>query len=682
MVLTAGARVLSRTRDMVPSLMPLPGWIGPALRWLTAVLAVAFFGVATFAAVVMPYRFWDSLAFGSWSRLIADTGHLWANQPALFLQRPLFYVEQGLAWRVFGDEMWLGRLLSLSFVAILAVATWSLARQLVNDRDVRMLLPPLAVGIVLSASVVATYAAAGMSDVPVAALVAATGAAVWWGRRGWSGVALVAALAAAAVLAKPTALLAFAGLLPAALVLWGRRASRRVLGLAAGLVAALAYDLWQAHRIDSGFSSFLTAGNGAFWRARGAAARWDAVARAEWLGGSLRLLVVFGLVYAVSRAVGARTRVALACAAPTAVIWSITGPVIADGRAEFPFSGNRVGVVAWLVLAAAMLSAPFLAVEDRVDRRSHAGLAIWAAPVVVAWIWQRADEVRHLAPAWAPLVLMTAAALATVSLALARLRSWAVLVPAAAVALLVLGNVLSIDGLGRSGWRGLLDLGPSGWTSRAATENYAYGPFSYELDLARENAGDSSRIVSSDGRLAYFFPGRVDFAYPQTCAELRGARFFSFLASGESLAFAQQAGQQTDPLGWLQCRNPRLEMVGEQQGIYAAFVVATRPARPPTLADCHLSSTPAGGLDAVFGDGLTYAEGKALVARALQVGFRGTRLEQTGCSTFRAVDPGFPPRQSVQTDFRGEAARVGLTDVTFVPAVRYPEVSPDAVAVQ
>jgi 4-amino-4-deoxy-L-arabinose transferase-like glycosyltransferase len=34
---------------------------------------------------------------------------------------------------VFGDGDWLGRLLSLSYVAILAVAVWLLARRLTSD---------------------------------------------------------------------------------------------------------------------------------------------------------------------------------------------------------------------------------------------------------------------------------------------------------------------------------------------------------------------------------------------------------------------------------------------------------------------------------------------------------------------------------------------------------------------
>jgi hypothetical protein len=660
--------------------MLLPEWIGQALRWLAAALALVFASVAIFATVVMPYRYWDSLAFGSWSRSIAETGQLWANAPALYLQRPLFYVEQGLAWRVFGEEEWIGRLLSLSFALVFALALWMLASRLTEDRDGRLVMAPLALCLVLATSALATSVASGMTDVPVAAMVAATGAALWSDRRGLLGTVLIALLAAAAVLAKPTALLSLAGLVPAVFVLQGRRAFRQAFGIVAGVALALAYDRWQAARLGTALSDFLTAGNDKFWRDRGAAARWDAVARGDWLGGGLRLLVVFGLAYAVGRAVGARTRVALTSAAAIALMWSIVGPVLADGETGYPFNGSATGIVAWLVLAATMLAAPFLAVDDPIARRTYVALVVWSTPMIVAWVWQRADEVRHLAPAWAPLVLMTAGALASVTLALARIRPAAALAPATAIAVLVLSNLVSIDGLGSHGWRDLLELGRSGWTSREQMENFAYGPFSYELNLARENVGARERIVSSDGRLAYFFPNRVDIEYATSCESLSGARFFSFLESGESREFAQKQNQPLDPLGWMQCARPHIELVGEQPGIYAAFVVGGQPARTPTLDDCHISSTPGTLVDGLFGDGLTYADASSLYKRAVAVGFQGTRLERTGCSTFRVVDPGFPEKRSVQREFRREAERVGMR-VDFIPAVRYPEAPADVTAV-
>ena len=647
-----------------------------------ALAAVAlFFAAAAFAAVVLPYRFWDSLAFGSWSRSIAEGDGLWSISEPLRLQRPLFYVAQGLAWRVLGDGEWVGRLVSLSFAAILVLAVWLLARQLTADRDAGLVLPPLAVLLVLGSSVVATGAAAGMTDVPVAAMVGATGAAVWRERLGYERVALVVVLAAAAVLTKPTGLIGLGGLGLALLVLRGRGAARGLLGLTAGIGLALLYSVWQASRIDESLSDFLSAGNDAYWRERGEAARWDALARAEWFGAGLRLVVLYGLMFAIARVLGARPRVALAAAAAVAIVWSLAGPALADGEMPYPFDGSAAGIAAWLALAAAMAAAPFLGEADPLPRRVHATLLVWLAPMALAWVSQRADEVRHLAPAWAPLVLLTAGGLTALALALARWRPVALLAPAAAVALLALANLPSVDGLGRAGWRDLLELGPSGWTSRAQRENLAYGPFSYELDAARANVDGDDRLVSSNGRLAYFFPGRVEVAYARSCSELEGARFFSFLTSGESLEFAQQAGQPLEPLGWLQCEQPRLTMVSELEGIHAAYVVDDPPARVAVPEDCRIAPSGGQDVDAIFGDGLTYGEAKTLRARMFGIGYTGgLRLERTGCSTFRVVVTGVPDDEAVQARFRRDARNLGF-GVSYAPGTRYPEVPPDVTAV-
>jgi hypothetical protein len=478
------------------------------------------------------------------------------------------------------------------------------------------------------------------------------------------------------MLTKPSALLAFAGLVPATVLLRGRRALPALAGLCSGVAVALGYDTWQAARIDVGLVDLLTAGNDEFWRERGAAARWDALARAEWLGGGLRLLVVFGLVHALARVAGARPRIALATGATVAVAWSIAGPAVADGSLAYPLDGSTVGLVAWLALAGTLAVAALMGEDDPIPRRVYGALLLWLFPTTLVWTWQRADEVRHLAPAWAPLALVTAAGLASASIALARRRPVAVYVPAAALALLALANLPAVDGLGRDGWRQLLELGPSAWRDRAQMENFAYGPFSYHLELARENVGPGERIVSSDGRLTYFFPGRVAVAYARRCADLHGARFFSFLTAGESLEQASLVGQPTDPLAWVQCTSPRLTLVGEHQGIYAAFVVGGPPARAPTPQDCRISSYDGELADAIFGERLGYADARALVRALEGVGYQGVRLERTGCSEFRVVVTGIPDDESVRDEFRAQAASVDL-EVRYAPATRFPEVSPD-----
>lgn len=655
--------------------MIAPAPVVQTVRWLTIAVATLFAIAGAFVALVMPYRLWDSLAFGAWSRSIAETGSLWTGAHELSVSRPLFYVPQGLIWRFVTEDESAGRMLSLGFAAILVVSVWLIARGLATEQPQRAFFPPLAVLALLSSAVLATYAAAGMTDVPVAAASAATAAALWSRLDVRLVVALAALGGATTVVAKPSGLLALGGLALATIVLRGRASVPGLVGVGLGLCAAVAYDAWQAARLDTTLGDLLRAGNDDFWQERGAAVRWETFVSAGWLGDGARLLVVYGLAYALSRAAGTGTRTALGVSAGVAIVWSVGGPLAAGDGIGYPFDGTVLGVAAWLALAAALVAAPLVSDgEDPLSRRVYAALLLWLAPTALVWVTQRPDELRLLAPAWPPFALLAAAALTSASLALVRRRPAFAVVPAAAAAVIALANLVSVDGLGRDGWRSLLDLGPSRWSDTAEMENFAYGPFSYHLELARENVGAGDRIVSSDGRLQYFFPGRVEVAYARTCGELDGARFFSFLTSGESLEFAELSQQPTDPLGWIQCASPTVELAGEQAGIYAAFVVGAPPARPSTPEDCRIAPTAGQLLDAVFGRDLSYAEASALVARALEVGFEGTHIERTGCSTFRVVVTGIPEDSGVQREFRAQVRRVGL-DVAYEPAARFPEVA-------
>ena len=99
---------------------PTAGAVPRALAALAQLPAAAVAGVfcatALLAASVVPYRQWDAMAFGTWSRLIGETGDLFPDGvTTTALARPLFYVEQGLAWRVLGYHLWLGRWLSACF---------------------------------------------------------------------------------------------------------------------------------------------------------------------------------------------------------------------------------------------------------------------------------------------------------------------------------------------------------------------------------------------------------------------------------------------------------------------------------------------------------------------------------------------------------------------------------------
>ena len=657
--------------------------MGRVLDGLTVLLFAVFAVPVLFVASVLPYRFWDSLAFGVWSRLIGEHGHFWFPRDLFDSQvsRPLFYAGQGALWWAFGYHEWLGRWFSALFALLFAGCVAVLAGALTSDERARPLVRVLATAVALGSAVLATFAAAGMSDVPLAATVALTAAFLWSRRLGPLRLPLVALAAAASVLAKPSAYPALVGL-GLTLVVDLRRDHRRALGgmtaLAAGAGLGLVYDAVMAGKVDESLPAFVRSGNTTFFLEQGSRARWDALLRADWLGQEVRLVVLYGAVVAVARALGGGGRLAAAVAAPTALVWSIAGPVIADGGTPYPFSnGLSLGLVAWIAMAAVIAAAPFLDQPGVLRRRDYGALVLWAVPGAVAWVAYRPDQVRFLSPIWAPLVLATAGALASLTLGLARLRRPAVsFVPVAAASLLVLANVPNVDGLGGSGWHGLLDLGWSDWGSRAATENYAYGPLSYVIDAARANLGPGDVLVSSDGRLAYFFPGRTDIRYATTCASLRGRRVFVLLTSGESAQIMASSGGSPSPLAWLQCRSPRLWIVQGQQGIDATFVVGRPPARLPDPAACGIRTYPGQLSDAVFGDRLLYARAQRLRAAAAADGF-GAKIERTGCSTFRVVVTGVP--DSARESFTHEAAGAGFR-VRIVPAVRYPETPADAPA--
>ena len=656
------------------------------LRLQTALLGGVFLAAALFVAVVMPYRSWDSLAFGAWSRQIAQNGHVFSDVIATNLNRPLFYVSQGYAWRWLGYHEWLGRSLSVGFAVAFVCGVWLIAGQLGKRDGTHDLFRTLAVAVALASSVFATYAAAGMTDVPVAATSALAAAALWSQTPVWIRLPLTALAAAAAGLSKPTGFIALAGIACATpFLLRGADERRRLIeGLVAlglGVAAALTYDVVEAHRLHQSLYAFLHAGNTDYYLAQGAAKRWERIVRGDWLGEAARLPVLYGLVYGLVRTAGARTRPALAIAAPAAIGWAVAGPIVADGGRPYPFAGGvTLGAIGFVVLAACLLAAPLLDAEDALGRGAYVALLVWLAPGLVIGLALRSDDIRFLSPAWPPAVLLAGAALAVAGRSLVRLRPAVALVPVTALTLLVVANLTAIDGLGASGWRGLRDLGRSGWGDQARIENYAFGPFSYELDLARANVGPDQKIVSSDGRLKYFFPGQVSVEYPKACTDLEGARYFALLTGGESADIAAHVvGTSADPLAWAQCQHPALTLVGEQPEIYAVFVVG-EPSRASTLDDCHLSTTPGQLLDAIFADNVTYAAALDVLKKAEAVGF-GAHIEQTTCSTFRVVVTGVPKPAAAQADFRSEATRSGLK-VDLVPAVRYPEVAADVAPIR
>ena len=284
---------------------------GSAERFAAAItwtIAVLFFTTALVIAYVIPLHAQDALTFGEWSRLIAQDWHFhYAAATVQEYGRPLFYVLQGGLWGAIGVDDSSGRILSLLFSLLLFGSLVWLVRE---ERDWGILAGLLAMLALLATPVFAFQMVAGLTDVPVAAFIALAGALVW-GRRPTPARAAAAAVAAAlAMLTKPSALLALVGLALAQLLVdesWRSRILYRIMPLAAGLAAALAYDLTQARYVHQGLRTFLQAGvNTDYYRALADEARRYAIFDGNWFGDGLRVAAFFALLYALLRLTGIR----------------------------------------------------------------------------------------------------------------------------------------------------------------------------------------------------------------------------------------------------------------------------------------------------------------------------------------------------------------------------------------
>ncbi len=606
-------------------------------------ITVLVLASAVLVAIVLPYGEWDAMSFGTWSRLIADHWpHLrFADIGEADYHRPLFYVLQGTIWSIFGFHQALGRLLSLLFsVALIGSAGFIAARTVRVDRR---LAAALAAIVVLLIAPFGRYIAAGLSDIPAAAMVAVTAAFLLASRLRRAQLPLIAVSAALAALAKPSALPALVGLLLATLL--GRRVDLRRRAAAAGAIAAgtaagLVYDVIQAEYVHVSLREFLTTGTSdGFYAQLANADRRRVLLDGGWLGAELRVALVFALVYALGR-LFLRHRPAVALAFPVAIVWSWLGPHLAGAP------GVRVGILGtggWLVqtavlaLAASLLLALWAPPEAIPDRLLLARGLVWMFPPLLVWALRVVYDNRLLAPAWPPLVLLIVWSLLP-AFAAARLhRRWLVAVPAVALVLLGAYSVQNINGLGSSGWRQLQSGGLSGLGNAALMRNVALGgDFAAEINALSPQVRADDRILTFDGRLRFFYLNQIDYAPPQSCSQLAGHRIFVLLESDELRTIY---GRKSEPAFWQACKGAHLTKVDERPGAYALFVNGSLKS---TVGGCG-AQPPVPGLAVAFGPMFTTeAAANTLLERVVHVGFVEAHVEQSGCASYLVVETGIP----------------------------------------
>jgi hypothetical protein len=543
-----------------------------AITWLTTAL---FFAAVVLVAIVIPIHAQDALTFGEWSRLISQHWHF--HVPAATPQeygRPLFYVLQGWLWGLIGFSDVSGRLLSGLFSVVLLVGLVLLVR----DRAWGRLAGLLAVLALIATPVYGAQVVSGLTDIPVAALVAVAGALVWGRRPGPARAATSGAVAALAVLAKPSALLALVGLALAQLLVaesWRGRLLYRVAPLAAGLGLGLVYDATQARYVHQGLRTFLQSGvNTAYYRSLADEARRFALLDGSWFGDGLRVAIFFALAYTALRLARSSHRTAVFAGVPVALLASWLGPWIAVHERHAGVGAlHSPGAAAAAIGTAAFLAAGALSYQDAVaDRTELARFTVWALPTFAAWALYGAYDFRLLAPAWPPLLALVVLSSLPAASALARRGVVALAVPFLLFAVLVAENVYNVDGLGRSGWSELRRTPVHDWSDRETMRAIVMPAFSRALAAVRPQMRPGDLLVSPEGAFRFFYPGRVEQSFPNSCDFLHRFRVLVLLTDEGSKRYMEQfLHVSADPAFWAACKQPRLKQLTDGSEGYAVF---------------------------------------------------------------------------------------------------------------
>jgi len=629
--------------------------------WVFACVGVVLLALGLLVAVVLPYGAWDAMTLGVWSRLIGEhwpTFHFHYAQASLY-QRPLFYELQGFVWYLFGFHVVLGRLLSYMFGLVLVASIAVLASR--TAQPYRNLGMALAVLLLLTVSYFEMYLAAGLTDVPVAAMIALTAALFVVPRLGRARLPLVALAAGLAMVTKPSALPSLVGL--GAAVLIGSRSGLRQRAyacgaLAAGVALSLIYDYSQALYTHMTLIHFIKLDSGSgFYGSLADQMRRGVLLDGSWLGSDLRVLLWFGFAYALVRIVGVRHTLAVAIALPVAAAWSWLGPHLAAGhgvRVGILGTGTNTEEIATLVLVGSILFALGSPDEAVPDRLRLARLMIWAFPTLVSWGRYAVFDNRLLAPAWPPLILLVTWTLLPAFAGARRRSGWLIAVPAGAVLALALYAAYNINGLGPSGWRQLRAGGISALSNADAMRGIALGgDFANELNALAPQIGKKDTIISYDGRLKFYYLDQVAVQMPLSCEQTHGYDIFVLLEDDEVRALWPR---QTDPTFWNRCTNPTWTKVDERPGAYAIFLAGTPK---PTAGGCDVSP-PDQGLAIEFGRFRTATDANTALQHIVATGFSEAKVEQLGCALYRIVETGVPSK-AVGESIVAEAKSAGLT---------------------
>jgi hypothetical protein len=173
-----------------------------------------------------------------------------------------------------------------------------------------------------------------------------------------------------------------------------------------------------------------------------------------------------------------------------------------------------------------------------------------------------------------PLVaLLVLAALPAAAFLVARGAVYA-LVPFGALAVAAANNVYLLDNLQHEGWDELRRTPTSSWTNDDVTRALVLPALSRALVATQPGMRGGALLLSPEGAFRFFYPGRVDQAYPNSCADLQRFGVFVLTTDQGSRDYMERFLHVSgDPGYWASCTHPRLRQLTDGSDGYAVYDV-------------------------------------------------------------------------------------------------------------
>jgi hypothetical protein len=197
-------------------------------------------------------------------------------------------------------------------------------------------------------------------------------------------------------------------------------------------------------------------------------------------------------------------------------------------------------------------------------------LVVWITPGLLSWFWYAAYDPRLISAIWAPLAVLVCCATAPIVVGGLQHRRWTGIASAAVVLVLGISNLVRLDGLALA-WKAVGTTVAQGHLDSRDFRRAVMPELVQLVDVLEETISPNDTIFSPEGRLRFFFPGRVTQAYPHGCQDLTGYAYFVLPTESSVAAFFKtEIGVPGTIEYWSGCRATSLSLVTKTDS-YAVF---------------------------------------------------------------------------------------------------------------